>query len=177
MYRLSAVFRRFLPGILLLALTGCAGEYAQIGAATTDCCPGDYQAYESYTVDDQTLPGFLREYVSGEFDAVFQEKGLVRNDRINDLVVTLEYNHINLRPEQEEIDPFAEQIQSEERLRYVAQIRIRIHESDSGELVWGGQISRIHSVLPGSYMHEERARPAFQEAFREALSSYPARTR
>lgn len=159
----------------LLLLAGCAGNQLQIGASTTLCCPGDYESYEAYGVDGGSMPGFLRDYVVEEFDAAFQEKGLVRNDRTNDIMVTLQYNHINLNPEQEEVDPFDEQIQPEERLRYVAQLQILIHEADSGDQVWGGQINRIHSVLPGAYMHEDRARPAFREAFLEALQSYPER--
>lgn len=169
----SRLFTRLTAAMLGLLLAGCAQDFMQIGAATTHCCPGDYESYHSYGVVDDSLPGFLREYVVEEFDAVFQEKGLVRNDRLNDIVVTLQYNHINLNPEQEDVDPFDEQIQPEERLRYIAQVQILMHETDGGEEVWGGQINRIHSVLPGSYMHEERARPAFREAFREALNSYP----
>ncbi|MGM0634169.1 MAG: hypothetical protein ACQETO_13495 [Pseudomonadota bacterium] len=161
----------------LIMLAGCAQQdFMQIGAATTLCCPGDYESYESYGVVNDNLPGFLADYVVAEFDAAFQEKGLVRNDRLNDIEVTLQYNHINLNPDQEEVDPFDEQIQPEERLRYVAQVQILMHESDTGEAVWSGQINRIHSVLPGSYMHEERARPAFREAFLEALQSYPPLT-
>ena len=59
-------------------------------------------------------------------------------------------------------------------LRYVANIVVDIAESDSGTVVWSGQVNRIHTVMPGEYMHEERARPEFQAAFREMLSSYPA---
>lgn len=170
----SRPFSRLTATVLaLLLLTGCAQDFMQIGAATTLCCPGDYPSYQTYGVVNDSLPGFLREYVAEEFDAAFQDKGLVRNDRLNDIVVTLQYNHINLNPEQEAVDPFNEQIQTEERLRYVAQVQIRMHESDSGEEIWAGQINRIHSVLPGAYMHEDRARPAFRQAFQEALRSYP----
>lgn len=161
-----------LAGLFLLA--GCARDFMQIGAATTLCCPGDYDSYRAYTVVDDSMPVFLRDYVEEEFDAAFQEKGLVRNDRLNDVIVTLQYNHINLNPEQQDIDPFDGQIESDERLRYVARVDILVHETDSGKQVWGGRINRIHSVRPGSYMHEDRARPEFRAAFLEALESYPA---
>jgi len=157
----------------LLLMVGCAQDFMQIGHSTTHCCPGDYDEYLAYGLQFQDMPGFLQEYVGEEFDAAFQEKGLVRNDRLNDITVRLIYRHINLNPEQEHIDPFERRIEEDTRLRYVATIVIEMHESDSGELVWAGQINRIHSVLPGSYMHEDRARPAFRAAFREALSSYP----
>lgn len=169
-------YRGTLMAAFILMLAGCAQDFMQIGASTTTCCPGDYDQYLAYGLEFRDMPGFLQEYVGEEFDAAFQEKGLVRNDRLNDVVVSLVYRHINLNPEQEHIDPFERRIEEDTRLRYVATIAIEIHESDSGDLVWAGQINRIHSVLPGAYMHEDRARPAFREAFREALSTYPALT-
>ncbi len=154
-------------------LGGCAGDFMQIGYSTTYCCPGDYQNYHAWGLEYQDMPVFLGDYVGEEFEQAFAEKGLIRNDRLNDIMVTLRYRHVNLDPEQERLDPFERRIEEDVRLRYAATIEIDIHETDSGERVWAGQINRIHSVLPGEYMHEDRARPAFRAAFREALATYP----
>ena len=119
------------------------------------------------------MPVFLQEYVTAEFDAAFAEKGLTRNDRMNDLQILLHYDHINLSSEQESIDPFVRVEAMNVELNYVAAIDIEIRETATDDIVWAGTISRIHQVVPGEYMHEDRARPAFREAFRALLSSYP----
>jgi hypothetical protein len=117
----------------------------------------------------------LRDYVVVEFDAAFQEKGLQRDDRINDIRVLLRYNHVNLDPEQQRIDPFIRMESITVELNYIAVLEIEIVETATNNRVWAGSISRIHQVTPGEYMHEARARPAFSGAFSEVLASYPAR--
>ena len=154
-------------------LASCAQYSTQIGSNLTVCCPGNYSEYADYSIDTVDMPIFLRDYVIAEFDAAFSEKGLVRNDRMNDVRVLLRYNHINLTSEQETIDPFVRAEGMNVELNYVAAIDIEIRETASDDVVWAGTISRIHQVVPGEYMHEDRARPAFRQAFRAVLSSYP----
>lgn len=158
---------------LSVLLAACAQTGGQIGTSVDVCCPGDYDDYDDYGVTVIDMPLFLREYVVAEFDAAFQEKGLSRNDRINDLKVELRYNHINLDAGQEEIDPFVRIESLNVELSYVAEIEVRMLETATNNLVWAGSISRIHQVTPGEYMHEERARPEFLQAFRRMLESYP----
>lgn len=159
--------------LFLLALVGCAQTGVQIGTSVDICCPGDYDDYDDYGVRVVDMPLFLREYVVAAFDKAFQEKGLGRNDQINDLRVELRYNHINLKQDQEEINPFVRMDALTTELSYVAEIQIRMFETQSANLVWGGSVRRIHHVTPGEYMHEERAAPEFVEAFRRMLASYP----
>lgn len=155
-------------------LAACASNSGQIGHTVTLCCPGDYGSYRAYGVELRDMPGFLCSYMLMEFDGAFEEKGLIRNDRLNDLVVTLSYRHVNLNPAQEEIDPFERRVQEEQVLRYVANIDVEMRESETGRIVWAGRINRIHNVLPGEYMHEDGARPEFRNAFTQMLESYPA---
>lgn len=159
--------------ISMIFLGACTQTGTRIGHAVNVCCPGNYDRYASYGVRTHELPGFLADYVIAEFDQAFQVKGLERNDRLNDLTVTLSYRHINLNPEQEQIDPFERRVAEDVVLRYAATIVVEMRETEGNRLVWAGQINRIHSVLPGEYMHEERARPAFREAFSAMLESYP----
>jgi hypothetical protein len=85
------------------------------------------------------------------------------------------YQHVNLDPETEDINPFIRQETIDVELRYIAVINISMRETRSGEEVWAGQVSRIHTVTPGEYMHEGPARVAFQETFRDLLINYPGR--
>jgi len=84
------------------------------------------------TVD---MPVFLQEHVTAEFDAAFAEKGLTRNDRMNDLQILLRYNHINLSSEQESIDPFKRVEAMNVELNYVAAIDIEIRETATNDIV------------------------------------------
>lgn len=160
---------------LMLVFTGCAQSGMRIGNTLTLCCPGSYTEYEAYSLQTEDMPLFLSGWVEEMFDAAFQEIGLVRNDQMNDLVVTLSYEHVNLNPEQQEIDPFIRQDSIDVELRYIAVIKISMQEARSTEEVWAGQVSRIHTVSPGEYMHEGRARMAFLETFRDILTNYPGR--
>lgn len=159
---------------LILVFTGCAQTGLQIGNTLTLCCPGSYTEYQEYRLQTEDMPLFLSDWVEEMFDSSFQELGLERNDQINDLIVTLSYEHVNLNPEQEDINPFIRQESIDVELRYIAVINISMRETRSGEEVWAGRISRIHTVSPGEYMHEGRARIAFQETFRDILRNYPA---
>jgi hypothetical protein len=161
---------------ILLGLTACAQTSQQIGHSVNLCCPGNYGEYKEYRLETQDIPSFLNAYVVSEFDSVFQEKGLMRNDSRNQVRITLSYQHVNLNPEQETIDPFERQLVDDVTLRYIATIVVDIRESSTGEMVWSGQINRIHTVVPGEYMHEDVARPEFAGAFREMLASYPVLT-
>ena len=170
-------FRKFFSLCLLsltVALTGCAQNAMQIGTNLTLCCPGTYSEYTEYGLRTENMPLFLRDYVTDEFESAFQEKGLTRNDQINDVRVVLRYDHINLNTQQQDIDPFIRVESISVQLDYIARIEIEITETSSNNVIWGGTISRIHQVTPGEYMHEDRSRPAFRQAFRSVLASYPS---
>lgn len=160
-----------LVGVLVLA--GCAQSGLQVGNTVTLCCPGNYNNYQEYGVEVVDMPLFLRDWMVEMFDSAFQEIGMARNDRMNDIIVTLRYRHVNLMPETEDINPFIRQENIETELRYIAVVEISMRETATGTVVWGGEISRIHTVTPGEYMHEGPARLAFQETFRDLLSNYP----
>ncbi len=169
------LLKRILSAALLFTLAACTQTGNQIGSNLDLCCPGNYDDYSQYRLEVVDMPLFLRNYVVQEFETAFLEKGLRRNDNINDLRVVLSYNHINLQPEQEQINPFVRVESLNVELNYIAEISVQMYETRTNNEVWGGSISRIHHVSPGEYMHEEGARPEFRNAFRELLSSYPAR--
>lgn len=158
----------------LIVFTACSSNAGmRIGNTVTLCCPGDYANYDSYAIEVEELPVFLRDYVVTEFDIAFQELGMVRNDSSGDIVVNLTYRHVSLDPEQQDIDPFTRIESMSTTIDYIANIDITMRERISGKAVWGGTISHVHSVSPGEYMHEEGAKPAFLKTFRDLLSEYP----
>jgi hypothetical protein len=118
------------------------------------------------------MPLFLRDYVANEFDIAIQEKGLRRNDQMNDLKIVLRYNHVNLFPAQQDIDPFMRRVSSSVELNYIATLEVKMYQTSTAELVWAGSVSPINSVAPGKYMHEERVGTEFQAPFRKLLKGY-----
>lgn len=159
-----------------LFLASCAtGPGMRIGNTVTLCCPGNYDSYTTFGVETVDMPIFLRDYMVSEFDRAFQERGLTRDDQRSDLIVTLSYRHVNLDPETQNIDPFVRMESINVELNYIAAIDIAMRERAGGKAVWGGQISRIHSVSPGEYMHESSASAAFLETFQDLLEAYPSR--
>lgn len=159
--------------LLTFALVSCAGYSPQIGTSVTLCCPGNYAEYVTYSLETKDMPLFLEGYMVAEFDDAMREKGLIKANRSSDLEIILSYKHISLDAEQQNINPFirAEDIKVE--LRYLAVIEISMFDRSTSMQVWGGEISRFHSVRPGEYMHEDSARPSFQEAFATVLENYP----
>ncbi len=167
-------FVRIIAAVLVMGILGaCAGSGMRIGNTVTLCCPGDYASYNSYGVEASGLPVFLRDYVTAEFDKAFQELGLVRNDANSDLIVNLNYRHVSLDPDQQDIDPFTRMESMNLELHYIANIDILMSERRGGKEVWGGTISRVHTVQPGEYMHQEYASSAFLDTFRDLLTEYP----
>lgn len=172
---MTAIQKTVLAIIYLAMLSSCSlGDGTQIGTHLKLCCPGNYSQYTEYSLETRDMPLFLRDYVATEFDTAIQEKGLSRNDQINDLRIVLRYNHVNLFPAQQDIDPFVRRGSSTVELNYIATLEVEMYETSTAELVWAGSVSRIHSVVPGEYMHEDRAGPEFQTAFRKLLIGYPA---
>ena len=170
------VFRRaygLILLVLIVALSGCAQIGLKIDNNLTVCCPGNYDEYSTYRLQTENMPQFLSSWVVDMFDATFAERGMQRNDQSNDLIVTLSYNHVTLIPEQAGINPFVRRSSPDVELRYIAVINISMRESRSNEEVWAAQVSRIHTVSPGEYMHEGGARNAFRETFRDVLIGYP----
>ena len=157
----------------MLVLTACSSSAPRIGNTVTLCCPGNYANYQSYAIEDAGVPIFMRDYVVTEFDTAFQELGMTRNDGSGDIIVNLNYRHVNLDAQQQDVDPLMRVESMTVELRYIANIDITMRERAGGKIVWAGTISRIHSVQPGEYMHQEGASTAFLATFRDLLSEYP----
>ena len=161
---------------LAMILVACSQTTTQIGSSPLLCCPGDYENYSEYSLKTENMPIFLRDYVVAEFERAFDAKGLSRNDQMHDVEIVLRYNHVNLYPDQQDIDPFVRMESLNVELSYIAQIVVEVFETATRDKVWAGAISRIHQVTPGEYMHESRAAPAFHDAFVRMLESFPVRT-
>jgi hypothetical protein len=91
---------------------------------------------------------------------------------LTDLSVEVIYAQDNLS-EDTERDDFAEHIAMGDSLRFVAKIIIEIREVDTNQVVWKGQIQRLHDVGAGEFMHLGNASIALLEAFTQVLVDFP----
>jgi hypothetical protein len=85
--------------------------------------------------------------------------------------VELSYEQENLSPDTER-DNFAEHLATGDAQRFVAKIMIEIRDNSTNEVVWAGQIQRIHDVGPGEYMHTGKASIPLLDAFTQVLKDF-----
>jgi hypothetical protein len=76
-----------------------------------------------------------------------------------------------LSPDSER-DNFAEHLATGDAQRFVAKIMIEIRDNSTNEVVWAGQIQRIHDVGPGEYMHTGKASIPLLDAFTQVLKGF-----
>jgi uncharacterized protein YoaH (UPF0181 family) len=88
-----------------------------------------------------------------------------------DLTVELSYEQENLSVDNKR-DSFAEHVATGDALRFVAKIMIEIRDNSTNEVVWAGQIQRIHDVGPGEYMHTGKASMPLLDAFTQVLEDF-----
>jgi len=88
-----------------------------------------------------------------------------------DLTVELSYEQENLSVDSER-DDFAEHLATGDALRFVAKVMIEIRDNSTNEVVWAGQIQRIHDVGPGEYMHTGNASMPLLNAFTQVLEDF-----
>jgi len=160
--------------LLSLVSAGCAQKNLGVGAAVLNCCPGNTEAYTAFSLTLEDLPAFLNPVMEQEFTAAFEKKGLVRDDVNSDLTVHLKLLRQDLN-EPVPKDDFKGHLAPGDSTRFLADLLIEMYDQTTNELIWSGTIGRIHDVVPGEYMHIERAQTAIAAAFDEALESYPKR--
>lgn len=171
---------RLLTGLLLLTalppmLAGCAGTGGSGAVAwQAESCCTSLAARRSFTLAMENLPSFLEPYFLTEVIPVLQARGLAyvwpeATDVTPDLVVWLAFEQIELdqaeRPESDRslgLGPPA---------RFLARVRVELIDGETGETLASGVLARMHTALPGGYMHDERAREGIRAAFTNLLET------
>jgi uncharacterized protein YoaH (UPF0181 family) len=143
-------------------------------------------------VTTRDMPAFLGPIMTSNFSVALASHGLtplapsadlVSSDRPTsdtsistdsvpaDLTVELSYEQENLSVDSDR-DHFAERLATGDALRFVAKIMIEIRDNSTNEIVWAGQIQRIHDVGPGEYMHTGKASMPLLTAFTQVLEDF-----
>lgn len=131
-----------------------------------------YNSYHSYGIEIVNVPEFLRGYIIEEFENVFEERGLTRNDNANELRVICIYKYTRLDAVQTDINLPIEGDPIEGDVHYKEVISIDIFETDTGYRILRGKISRILSISPLDYSLDDRNQHDLQSAFRRLLADF-----
>jgi hypothetical protein len=91
---------------------------------------------------------------------------------LTDLFVELIYVQDNLTLDVRR-DDFAEHIAPGDSLRFVAKVIIKVRDVDTHQVVWEGQVQRLHDVGAGEFMHTGKASIALLDAFTRVLVDFP----
>lgn len=156
-------------------ISGCMNPNLGIGVTVSDCCYPEQLTYRSYGLTIKNAPEFLKPYIVDSMSQVLVDKGLIRDDKNHDLLITLTYQQTDLKDEFQK-DEFEGHLSPGGDFRFNAAILIEIRDSASSMLIWSGSISRDHDVFVGEYMHE-RSRQAIYNAFTEVLENFPVTDR
>ncbi|MFT6433363.1 MAG: hypothetical protein ACJAVI_001405 [Candidatus Azotimanducaceae bacterium] len=153
----------------LLLLTGCAT--APIDSEVT--LANTAKTYQSFSVSTANIPAFLGPIITSNFSVAMASKGLQpTSDSDNpDLNITLRYQQIDLGMGSEDTEG-NDRVTMDDSLRFVARIVIEIREAGDSDIVWSGNVQRIHDVTPGEWMHTGNASVAFLDAFNMVLADF-----
>ncbi|MEX2365157.1 MAG: hypothetical protein WD601_01030 [Pseudohongiellaceae bacterium] len=142
---------------------------SRIDTAVTHCCGDGGQ--KTFTVHAEDIPAFLGPLMVSNFSVAFANLGMQPVQEDGDLEVELRYEQDNLSRDRKR-DDFDEAIATGDSMRFFARIAIDVRDATTGNLVWSGQIQRLHTVGPGDYMHTGPASIAIFEAFTRVLQGY-----
>lgn len=163
------------PAILFLAI-GClaivaCGSLPSISTDVTYCCRPAAESVGSFRVEFEDMPEFLKPMLRDEASIVLDSKGLDYTEGDADAVLTMTYIDTPLSSDNAGQDE--EQGAPGVGAQFIAEVRVELKNSVTGELISSGSVSRIHNVTVGAYMHEAPAREAMRKAFIGLFADYP----
>lgn len=153
--------------VTFLLLVSCASD--RIDTAVNQCCVDD--KYETFTVRSENIPAFLGPLMVSNFSVAMANQGLQPVTDNGDLVATLRYEQDTLS-EQQPKDDFDEPMAMGTGQRFIARIAIEVRDARTDEIVYSGQVQRLHDVAAGEWMHTGRASQAILTAFDEVLANF-----
>ena len=119
------------------------------------------------------MPEFLKPMLRDEASIVLSTKDLEYTE--GDAHAVLLMSFVNKPLTEEEASQYEAwgTISPGGAARFIAEVKVEMKNSVSGEVIWSGTMSRVHNVSEGSYMHDSPARVAMRNAFLEMFVDYP----
>ena len=157
-----------------LALYGCAST-PQVSTEVTYCCHAATPGINTYRVEFEDTPEFLKPMLRDEAAIVLDSKGLEYTEGDADAVLLMRFENITMTREQEEQLEAWERIAPGGGVRFMARVQLEMCNSVTRDTIWSASLQRLHNVYEGSYMHDAPARAAMRDAFMEIFADYPNR--
>lgn len=148
----------------LLGVAGCATTTA-MDLYVPDHCHGAQEAFDSYTVAYQNVPGFIEEVIDTALTDSLAASGLEHQPEGGDVRVLASFDLIDRNPPPTPPDPFGEEVSSSSVNRFVTHLKVDIFDQRSGKLVWTGAMYRPHAIEGGETFHDDRAVLIIRQAF------------
>jgi hypothetical protein len=161
-----------LVAIGYLAVAAC-GSLPAISTNVTYCCQPAAAAIHSFRVEFEDMPEFLKPMLRDEASIVLASKGLDYTESDADAVLTFTYIDTPIATDTADRDKAAEAAAPGAGTRFLAEVKVELKNSVTGELISSGSVSRAHNITVGSYMHETPARQAMRKAFVELFTDFP----
>jgi hypothetical protein len=155
-----------------LVFTGC-GSLPAVSTDVTYCCQSGFERIHNYRVEFEDMPEFLKPMLRDEIATVLGAKGLEYTEGDAHAVVQMTFVNRTLSADESARDEAWETIAPGGGVRFIAEVKLEMTDSVTGERLWAGTMGRVHNVYEGSYMHDAPARTAMRDAFRKIFADYP----
>jgi hypothetical protein len=157
-----------------LALAACASG-PSISTDVEYCCRSGAENVNSYRIEFEDMPEFLKPMLRDEVSMVLDSKGLEYTEGDAHAVLTMMYVHRLLSKEDVERKVAWGTLSPGGDSRFVAEVHAELKKSVTNEVIWSGTLRKLHNVAIGAYMHDAPARSAMREAFKVLFADYPNR--
>jgi len=163
----------FLTLIAYSMLVSC-GTLPTVATSVDYCCQTGTEGIKTYRVEFENMPEFLKPMLRDEASIVLATKNLEYVEGDAHAILLMKFVNRTLDTVEEARDEAWETIAPGGGVRFIAEVKIELRNSVTGERLWAGTMGRVHNVYEGSYMHDAPARTAMRNAFLKIFNDYPS---
>ena len=154
-------------------LLASCGSLPQIGTDVAYCSNVNLERINTYRVEFEDTPEFLKPMLRDEASIALSTKGLEYVEGDAHAILMMTYVNRTLESGEAARDEAWETIAPGGGVRFIAEVRMEMTDAVSREKIWAGSMARVHNVYEGSYMHEAPARAAMRNAFLDMFADFP----
>ena len=162
----------FLAVLCCIGVSSCA-SLPTVSTNTSYCCEPAAEQVQTYRIEFEDMPEFLKPMLRDEVSHVLHAKDLEYTEGQAHAVLKMAYVDKTYEGPDTRRDEAWETTAPAGGMRFIAEVQMELRNTVTNELIWAGSMSRVHNVYEGSYMHEEPARAAMRRAFTELFAGLP----
>lgn len=159
---------------LSLGLLAACANLPAVSSNVRYCCLPEVDAVSTYRIEFSAMPEFLKPMLRDEVSIALDQKAIRYTESEAAAVLTMTFVNTPIPPiAGAEADEAWGNIAPGGIARFNAVVEMELRNAVTRELLWAGSMSRLHSVGPGSYMHEAPARRAIRNALLVLFEGLP----